>query len=150
MYEFDNSWKLETFLLIDFLPNVSYSGYRNHIQKDTLQEYVKFGHCNWPWHVDLLIGWRNKAAPRARIVSNWSRQPLGGVWKLSLNARTPSWTSSLENALSLKMPSTNSLFSHAFCHHLWTFWAPCGPQASCYHDEKKSHLVSLHPFIFLI
>ncbi len=28
--------------------------------------------------VDLLIGWRNKAAPRARILSNWSRQPLGG------------------------------------------------------------------------
>ncbi len=37
MYEFDNS------SLKRFLSNVSYSGYRNHIQKDTLQEYVKFG-----------------------------------------------------------------------------------------------------------
>ncbi len=30
-------------------------------------------------HVDLLIGWSNKAAARAQHRSNWSRQPLGGV-----------------------------------------------------------------------
>ncbi len=36
------------------------------------------------------------------------------------------------------MPSTDSLFSS-------------GPHpASCYHDEKKNHLVSLHPFIILL
>ncbi len=34
------------FLLMDFLSNASYSGYRNHIQKDTLQENVKFGQCD--------------------------------------------------------------------------------------------------------
>ncbi len=28
---------------MDFLSNASYSGYRNHIQKDTLQENVKSG-----------------------------------------------------------------------------------------------------------
>ncbi len=43
MYVFD---KLEAFFQSDFLSNVSYSGYRNHIQKDTLQEFVKFGQCD--------------------------------------------------------------------------------------------------------
>ncbi len=41
MYEFDNS-SFKHF----FLSNVSYSGYRNHIQKDTLQENVKFDQCD--------------------------------------------------------------------------------------------------------
>ncbi len=45
---------------MDFLSNASYSGYRNHIQKDILQENVKFGQCDWTGHVDLLSGWRNK------------------------------------------------------------------------------------------
>ncbi len=31
-----------------------------------------------------MIGGRNKATPRARTVSNWSRQALGGVHKPSL------------------------------------------------------------------
>ncbi len=43
MYERDNSS-----FVIDFLSNASYSGYRNHIQKDILQENVKFEQCDWP------------------------------------------------------------------------------------------------------
>ncbi len=35
---------LETFLSITSLSNVSYSDYKNHIQKNTLQERVKFRH----------------------------------------------------------------------------------------------------------
>ncbi len=27
--------------------------------------------------VDLLIGWRNRATPLAKIISNWSRRPDG-------------------------------------------------------------------------
>ncbi len=45
MYERDNS-SFEHLITSDYLSNVSYSGYRNHIQKDTLQEYVKFDQCN--------------------------------------------------------------------------------------------------------
>ncbi len=29
--------------------NVSYTGYRNHIQKDTLQEYGKYDQCDQHW-----------------------------------------------------------------------------------------------------
>ncbi len=47
MYEFDN-YSFKHFFKVIFLSNVSYSGYRNHIQKDTLQENVKFGQCDWP------------------------------------------------------------------------------------------------------
>ncbi len=43
MYEFDNS-SLKRFLPIDSLSNVSYSGYKNHFQKYTLQEYVKLSY----------------------------------------------------------------------------------------------------------
>ncbi len=47
MYEFDNSsFKHVISNRRDFLSNVSYSGYRNHIQKDTLQEYVKCDQCD--------------------------------------------------------------------------------------------------------
>ncbi len=45
MYEFDNS-SLQPFFPIYSLSNVSYSGYRNHIQKYTLQECVKFRQCD--------------------------------------------------------------------------------------------------------
>ncbi len=45
MYECHKS-SFNSFILIDFLSNASYSGYRNHIQKDTLQENVKFGQCD--------------------------------------------------------------------------------------------------------
>ncbi len=45
VYVFDNS-SSKRFFQSDFLSNVSYSGYRNHIQKDTFQEYVKFGQCD--------------------------------------------------------------------------------------------------------
>ncbi len=125
---------------------LSYSGYRNHIQKYTLQECVKFGQCNWPCDVDFLIGWRNKAAPRARIGSNWSRQPLGGVWKPSLKTQDTikslsynlSWSS-----LSWKLACSALLtFSHAFCHHFLCSLSSMysGLHASCDHNEKKSHL----------
>ncbi len=50
LYEFDNSsfkhFKCLNHNQSDSLSNVSYSGYRNHIQKDTLQENVKFGQCD--------------------------------------------------------------------------------------------------------
>ncbi len=45
MYECHN-YSFKTFLQSNSLSNVSYSGYRNHIQKDTLQENVKFGQCD--------------------------------------------------------------------------------------------------------
>ncbi len=51
--------------LINFLSNASYSGYRNHIQKDTLQENANSGNVT-DHDVDLLIGWSNKAAARAQ------------------------------------------------------------------------------------
>ncbi len=47
MYEFDNS-SFKHFFKV-FLSNVSYSGYRNHIQKDTLQEYGKYDQCDQHW-----------------------------------------------------------------------------------------------------
>ncbi len=44
-YEFHNS-SFKHFFKVIALSNVSYSGYRNHIQKDTLQEHVKFDQCD--------------------------------------------------------------------------------------------------------
>ncbi len=75
------------------------------------------------------------------------------VWKPSLNTKDTSWNSSLLKSLSLTLlQALETLFSHAFCHHfLGSLSAMCsGLHASCYHDEKKSHLVSLHPFILLL
>ncbi len=60
-----------------------------------------------------------------------------------INTRTPPWNRSLQpcalqplltspwNSLSLSLRKMNSLFSHVLWPH----------PASCYHDEKKSHLV---------
>ncbi len=106
---------------MDFLSNASYSGYRNHIQKDILQENVKFGQCDWTWHVDLLSGWRNKEpawdligqdnhweVPKRPSLNtqdtplNTLLNPLSELLLAFLNAPS-SWTSlslSPENALS--------------------------------------------------
>ncbi len=46
---------------MDFLSNASYSGYRNHIQKDILQENVKFEQGDWPWHVIYWLGEETKS-----------------------------------------------------------------------------------------
>ncbi len=122
---------------MDFLSNASYSGYRNHIQKDILQENVRFEQCDWTWHVDLLSGWRNKEPA-------WDLIGQDNHWEVPkrprINTRTPPWnvllTLSWIRALNFSSwislsGKMNSLFSHV----LWTH------PASCYHDEKKSHLV---------
>ncbi len=76
---------LQTFLSINSLSNVSDSGYRNHIQKYTLQERVKFGHVTD--HADFMMGGRNRASPQAKMISNWSTHQLGGVQKPSLKTQ---------------------------------------------------------------
>ncbi len=114
---------------MDFLSNASYSGYGNHIQKDILQENVRFEQCDWTWHVDLLSGWRNKEPA-------WDLIGQDNHWEVPkrprINTRTPPLLTLLTSprALSLSPEKwTLSLFSS-------------GPHpASCYHDEKKSHLV---------
>ncbi len=85
---------------------------------------------------DLLIGWRNKEPA-------WDLIGQDNHWEVPkrprINTRTPPWKRALNsllnapsswNSLSLS-GKMNSLFSHV----LWTH------PASCYHDEKKSHLV---------
>ncbi len=44
---------------MDFLSNASYSGYRNHIQKDILQENVKFGQINHHLSIKYQIKYHN-------------------------------------------------------------------------------------------
>ncbi len=127
---------------MDFLSNASYSGYRNHIQKDILQENVKFGQCDWTWHVDLLSGWRNKEpawdligqdnhweVPK-RPSLNTQDTPLNALLTLLTSPRAVECSVLLDLSLSLS-GKLNSIFSPV----LWTH------PASCYHDEKKSHLV---------
>ncbi len=79
---------------MDFLSNASYSGYRNHIQKDILQENVKFGQCDWTWHVDSLSGWRNKEPA-------WDPIGQDNHWEVPkrprINTRTPPWNRSLNS-----------------------------------------------------
>ncbi len=81
---------------MDFLSNASYSGYRNHIQKDILQENVKFGQCDWTWHVDSLSGWRNKEPA-------WDPIGQDNHWEVPkrprINTRTPPWNRSLNSLL---------------------------------------------------
>ncbi len=112
---------------MDFLSNASYSGYRNHIQKDILQENVRFEQCDWTWHVDLLSGWRNKEPA-------WDLIGQDNHWEVPkrprINTRTPPLNALLTSpralecsvlldlSLSLsgkctllRMPSTDSLFS---------------------------------------
>ncbi len=121
---------------MDFLSNASYSGYRNHIQKDILQENVRFEQCDWTWHVELLSGWRNKEPA-------WDLIGQDNHWEVPkrprINTRTPPLncllnprsSASLNFSLELSLRKMNSLFSHVLWPH----------PASCYHDEKKSHLV---------
>ncbi len=104
---------------------------------------------------DLLIGWRNKEPA-------WDLIGQDNHWEVPKRLRINTQNTLLEALLTspralecsvlldlslslspekctlLRMPSTDSLFSS-------------GPHpASCYHDEKKSHLASLHPFIHLL
>ncbi len=129
---------------MDFLSNASYSGYRNHIQKDILQENVKFGQCDWTWHVDSLSGWRNKEPA-------WDPIGQDNHWEVPkrprINTRTPPWNRSLNSlltsprALEFLSLRTNELSLQ-----------PCAlnHKPAWYHEKKKSHLVSLHPFILLL
>ncbi len=108
---------------MDFLSNASYSGYRNHIQKDILQENVRFEQCDWTWHVNLLSGWSYKAAPRDSIRPNWSRQPLGGVKKAEV--KYPGYTSPLPLFSALQPLLTSplgslSLRKNELSLQLWT------------------------------
>ncbi len=79
---------------MDFLSNASYSGYRNHIQKDILQENVRFEQCDWTWHVDLLSGWRNKEPA-------WDLIGQDNHWEVPkrprINTRTPPLNVSLNS-----------------------------------------------------
>ncbi len=54
VYVCDNSSLKRFFQLI--LSNASYSGYRNHIQKYTLQERVKFGHVTDQTTIWFMMG----------------------------------------------------------------------------------------------
>ncbi len=84
---------------MDFLSNASYSGYRNHIQKDILQENVKFGQCDWTWHVDSLSGWGNKEPA-------WDPIGQDNHWEVPkrprINTRTPSLNSLLTSPRALE------------------------------------------------
>ncbi len=65
MYVCDNSSLKRFFQLI--LSNVSYSGYRNHIQKYTLQERVKFGPCDWQDNMLIYgLGGETEQHPKLR------------------------------------------------------------------------------------
>ncbi len=91
----------------------------------------KFRPCDWY----MIYGWEK----RAKIISNWSRHPLGGVQKPSL--KTQDAIKSL----------SSSFFCFAFCHRVLTLfssalWACSGLHASCYltprWEEKPPSLVT--------
>ncbi len=107
---------------MDFLSNASYSGYRNHIQKDILQENVRFEQCDWTWHVDLLSGWRNKEPA-------WDLIGQDNHWEVPkrprINTRTPPLNSLLTSPRALECSvlldlSLSGKLNSLFRHVLWT------------------------------
>ncbi len=97
--------------------------------------------------VDLLVGWSNKAAPRASIGPNWSRQPLGGVKKPSLNTQDTSPPSLLTSPRALE----SFLGSLSLSPEKWTLSsAMCsGPHPASlipWWEEKPPSLFTFYSF----
>ncbi len=92
---------------------------------------------------DLLIGWRNKEPA-------WDLIGQDNHWEVPkrprINTRTPPWKPSLSSLKSLLTLSwmLRPLGTLSLSPEKWTLSSVMcsGPHlASCYHDEKKSHLV---------
>ncbi len=128
---------------MDFLSNASYSGYGNHIQKDILQENVRFEQCDWTWHVDLLSGWRNKEPA-------WDLIGQDNHWEVPkrprINTRTPPLLTlltsprALECSVLLDLSLSLSGKMNSLSLQLWTTPSQLLP----WWEEKPPS--SLHPF----
>ncbi len=83
-------WKftLETLLPINTLPNVSYSGYRNHVQNYTLQRVGEFGPCDGPDNMLIYgLGGETEQHPALRQYLIGQHTILGCVKKPSLKTQ---------------------------------------------------------------
>ncbi len=141
---------------MDFLSNASYSGYRNHIQKDTLQENVKFGQCDWTWHVDLLSGWRNKE-PAWDLIgqdNHWEvpKRPRintqDTLLTLALNFSSRSWMLRPLGPLSLSLRKMHSLENAIYwlSLQLWTTPSQLRPW---WEEKPPSLFTSFYSFTFV-